>query len=242
MHRFFIPKEQINKTEITISGSDFNHIKNVLRMKEKDQIEAFDPLGKTYIAEIFQIEEKTIKAKIIEEKKEDNEPKISITLAQALPKSKKMDLIIQKGTELGIKEFIPVISERTIPKIEEKEDKKISHWGKIAKEASEQSGRAVIPRIKNLHTFDEVLKSSKDYDLALIPWEGEKESSLKTILKENSPKKILLIIGPEGGFSSREIEKAKELKVKPITLGKTILRTETASLVAVSQILYEFLE
>lgn len=242
MHRFFVPKDQISDKTITIIGSDVNHIKNVLRMEPEDKIEIIDSRGNSFIASIKQIHSDEVQATII--KSLTNNPKLStkITLAQCLPKAKKMDFIVQKATELGVSHIIPVISERSIPKIEEKADKKLSHWQKIAREASEQSGRTITPEILALTKFEDLIKTAKNYKLALIPWEGEQCLILKQIpLPDHQITRssdILIIIGPEGGFSREEIELAKKFGIIPITLGKRILRTETAGIVLLAQLLY----
>ncbi|MBI5700413.1 16S rRNA (uracil(1498)-N(3))-methyltransferase [Candidatus Saganbacteria bacterium] len=245
VHRFFVGSDQISNNIITISGSDVNHIKNVLRMKLGDQIEVFDSKENSYLAEItlFSPNNQRLNAAVI---KKLNRPDTTsgqepnITLAQCLPKAKKMDLIVQKATELGVNSIFPVTSERSVPKIEEKSDKKISHWQKIAKEASEQSGRSRIPKIEPLTSFSDLVKTGKNYDLALIPWEGEKTNRLKDIVTKKHSGKILVVIGPEGGFSKEEISIAQLEGLISISLGKRILRTETAGIVLLSQLFYEF--
>ena len=145
-----------------------------------------------------------------------------------------MDFIVQKCTELGVSEIIPVVSERSVAKGE-----KSGRWQKIAKEAAEQSGRALIPKISALTDFKSLLKKKNEFDLALIPWELEKTNKLKAILQNSSPKNIIILIGPEGGFSSQEIEQAKAAGFIPVSLGKRILRAETAGLAILSMIMYE---
>lgn len=228
MPRFFV--ESVSPPNIYISGSDVNHILNVLRLEVGDEIEVFDSQAKVYKAEIQETKKDQVVARIIKEIKENTELKVDITLAQCLPKGKKMDLIIQKATELGVNHILPVISERSIPKIEEKEDRKLEHWGMIAKEAAEQSGRSRIPEISHLLHFTELLKEAKIYKLALIPWEGEKKNRITGSLANGLTGKLLIIIGPEGGFSSEEVKQAKKAGIKPVSLGKRILRSETAAI------------
>lgn len=239
VHRFFVPHDCIAEDSVIIYGSDVNHIKNVLRSKPGQGIEVFDSAGNTYHVIINEIDKQKIICTIKSKIKADTESSLEITLAQCLPKGKKMDFIIQKATELGAKAIIPVLSERTVPKIEEKADKKLSHWQKIAQEAAEQSGRVGIPEIMPPTTFQDLLKQSNKYDLSLLPWEGEKEKPLKKVLVNNDKtKKILVLIGPEGGFSRNEVTLAEKAGFAIIHLGKRILRTETAGLVILSQILY----
>ena len=241
MHRFFIPKEQITKDQVIITGSDVNHIKNVLRLKAGDKIEVFDSSQNNYLIEITSYSHELIRGNIISKQSSNLESSIKITLAQCLVKGKKMDLIIKMATELGVYKIIPVISERSIPKIEEKEEKKIEHWQGIAKEAAEQSGRNLVPKIESLKRIDDLNPSG--YDLAIMPWEGEKTKSLKEILMHASAPvhqcAILVLIGPEGGFSLSEAESAKKAGFTTVSIGKRILRCETAALATLSQIFYE---
>lgn len=244
MHRFFVPKDQISDKTITIIGSDVNHIKNVLRMTLENEIEVIDSNGNSYLSSIKEIKSNIIRANILKPLTNNPELLTKITLAQCLPKAKKMDFIVQKATELGVSHIIPVISERSVPKIEDKTDKKLSHWQKIAKEAAEQSGRTIILEILALTKFEDLIKTAKNYKLALIPWEGEQCLTLKQIPFPDHQitgyPNILIIIGPEGGFSREEIDIAKNSGIIPITLGKRILRTETTGIFLLAQLLYVF--
>jgi 16S rRNA (uracil1498-N3)-methyltransferase len=242
MHRFFVAKEQIP----IITGTDVHHIKDVLRMKAGDKLELLDGTGKIYRAKIAEIKKDRVICHIIESRTQKTESGARVTIAQCLPKAKKMDLIIQKCTELGVHRIIPTLSERSIAKAE-----KIERWKKIAKEASEQSGRASIPEISPLTRFEDVLKLKHQYDLALIPWELEKSTTLKKVLTtppssfglrrtSHQPNHLLVVIGPEGGFSREEIELARKAGFKSISLGKTILRTETAGMAIMAMLAYEF--
>ncbi|OGB87426.1 hypothetical protein A3H38_04745 [candidate division WOR-1 bacterium RIFCSPLOWO2_02_FULL_46_20] len=234
MHRFFVPQEQIP----TITGSDAHQIKNVLRLKVGEKIELLDGSGKVYFATIENIGKDKVVCNIIEHRTPNTEDRTQITIAQCLPKAKKMDLIIQKCTELGVSQIIPTLSERSIAKADKPE-----RWSRIAREAAEQSGRLTIPIIAPLTKFEDVLKIKKDFSLALIPWELEKEKTLKSVLPDNRISGypvILILIGPEGGFSRVEVEHAKSTGFIPISLGPRILRTETASLSILSIINYEY--
>ena len=206
-------------------------------MKTGDLLELFDGTGKVYTAKILNIEKGKINCKVFSSKESENELKVKVTLVQALPKGGKMDFIIEKCTELGARSIIPMLTERTIGK-----SNKIERWKKISKEAAEQSGRAYIPDIQPLTKFEEVLKLRKQFSLALIPWELETEKTLKQVLTDpripGSPD-ILFLVGPEGGFSQNEIEQAKEAGFISVSLGKRILRTETAAMAVLSAIMYE---
>jgi 16S rRNA (uracil1498-N3)-methyltransferase len=229
--RFFIGKEEIP----VITGSDVHHIKDVLRMKAGDQIELLDGTGKIYSSKISKVEKDKIVCEIISTRFEEPESPLKVTLAQCVPKARKMDLIIQKCTELGAHRFLPALSERTIARKE-----KMGHWRAVAKEAAEQSGRTLIPEILPLAKFENVLKMKDEFDLALIPWELERETSLKHILTACRPKNLLVLIGPEGGFSRKEVELARSAGFAPVSLGPRVLRTETVGIAVLSMINYEY--
>lgn len=231
MPRFFVSQD----TFPNITGSDVHHIKNVLRLKPGETIELCDGLGKVYEAKILDMDNNQVNCRIISETQTNAEPAVKVTLAQCLPKGKKMDLIVQKATELGATKIIPVLAERSVSKAY-----KISRWQKIAREAAEQSGRAIIPEVQETTSLKQLLAQAKNFDLALIPWELEKDNNLKKVLLNKTPKSILVVIGPEGGFSQSEINQAKEVGFKPISLGPRILRTETAGLATLASINYHF--
>jgi len=232
MHRIFVPAD----TFPDIHGSDAHYIRDVLRLKAGQELVLLDGSGKSFRANILGIEKDIIKCMIVETISSDTEPQTKITLAQALPKSKKMDLIVEKCTELGVAAIIPMLTERCISK-----EINLERAKKIAKSSAQQSGRAIIPEISPLMPFKEILKHKEEYDLALIPWELEKENTLKSVLKNSAaPKKIIILIGPEGGFSQEEIALAKASDFTPVSLGKRILRTETAGMSVLSSIFYEF--
>lgn len=242
MPRFFVSEDQIKKDHVTITGSDANHIQNVLRLKVGDAIDILNSTSKIYAAKIVKESKEEIKCEIVSVRSIKSEPAIKVTIAQSLPKGHKMDLIVQKCTELGVHKIIPFLSERTVIKLgKEKKRERALRWQRIAKSSAEQSGRGIIPHIEEIKTFEELLDYPKQYDLSLIPWEMEEKKTLKETLKGNKKiKSIAIAIGPEGGFSRDEIEKAKKTGFIPITLGRRILRTETAPLVILSMISYEF--
>ncbi len=241
MHIFFVPPSQIKNQNITIWGQDAHHIQNVLKMSKGEKIIIQDGENHKYLCEIEEITAEKIIAKIIKQENSLSENKIKIALAQSLPKASKLDFIIQKTTELGIDKIIPFTSERSIPRIEEKISAKLTRWQKIAQSAASQSGRSHIPQVESLKTWEEILSGIKNYGLSLIPWENEKENSLKSILLQNKiPQNILVIIGPEGGFSHAEVNSAKKMGAIPISLGPRILRCETAPLNIISILNYVF--
>jgi 16S rRNA (uracil1498-N3)-methyltransferase len=237
--RVFLPHDQITKEKAEIRGSDVNYLKNVLRLKEGEEVLVLDGKSRMYATRIESIEKDRIICKIIELRSYKSETPFKITIAQGLPKAKKMDLIIEKGTELGVSAIIPTICERSVPK---PQGNKLERWRRIAKEAAEQCGRLVVPQIHPIVKFEEILRLKGEYDLALIPWEIEKERSLKKVLTAlpTPPQKVLILIGPEGGFSSKEVEEAEKKGFLPITLGNRILRTETVALSILSMFMYAY--
>ncbi|WMM23509.1 RsmE family RNA methyltransferase [Tissierella sp. MB52-C2] len=240
MHRFFVEKEQIQEDVIEIIGTDVKHIKDVLRMKTDEKIE-IGSNGITYTCEISSMDKNKIIAKIIDKREGTNESDINITLYQGLAKGNKMDLIIQKCTEIGIKEFYPLASHRSVMKIKDikKEQSKVERWNVIADEAAKQSKRDILPKVRNILSFDEMIDMLKDKENIIVPYEDEKQETIKIGLKDVKGNDIHLVIGPEGGFEPDEIEKLNEIGAKIVTLGPRILRTETAGIVSATIILYE---
>ncbi|MFT9487050.1 MAG: 16S rRNA (uracil(1498)-N(3))-methyltransferase [Tepidibacillus sp.] len=239
MQRYFVPKEQFNEDRVTILGDDAHHLIKVLRSEPGDQIICSNGEGLDVLAEITSIEAKQVDCRILSKLEGTREPKVEIILAQGLPKADKMDLIIQKGTEIGVKSFIPFTSERTIVQLNDKKEKKrLERWEKIAKEAAEQAQRSVIPNILPVHSWKELLQIIKN-EWSLIAFEQESTKTLYQVLSNNlEVKRVLLIIGPEGGFSNQEVIEAENQGSISISLGNRILRTETAGLVGVANILY----
>lgn len=245
MPKFFTARENIKDTTLIIDNEDANHIRKVLRLNVGDEITVCDGRGIDYQVSISEIGKTEIVCDIISQEKCDTEPGIEITLYQGLPKAAKMDYIIQKNTELGISRIVPAKLSRCVVKLEDKyaEDKKTQRWQKIANEAAKQSGRGVIPEVSDPMTVDEIIDAVKDCDLVFIPYECEEGTRLCDVVGENpDAKRISFIIGPEGGFDVTEIEKFSEAGIKTITLGKRILRTETAGEAVVSMLMYAYNE
>lgn len=252
MPKFFVNKKQVENETINIIGGDVNHIKNVLRKKEKEKIEICiignEEKGIDTISEIEKIEENCIKCRILEYKISETEGKIQVTIFQGLPKSDKMELVIQKSVELGVYEIYPTEMKRCIVKLKEQEaNKKIARWQKISEVAAKQSGRNIIPQIKEKVNIKQVCNLVKDYDKLIVAYEEEKENSLKSELKSIKSKdkeniKIAILVGPEGGIDLEEIEELSKAGAVIVTLGKRILRTETVALNVLSNIMYELEE
>ena len=238
MHRFFIPKDWIQQDEVTFTGEPLRQIGYVLRLKPLDRIIVLDNSGWEFEVEIERITKEQAKGKVINKKPGQEEPRVQITLYQALLKSDKFELVLQKGVELGVTAFVPFISERCISRKESAS--KIERWHKIIQEAAEQSERLILPVLHPLISFDEACQLVKQP--ALLLWEEEKNISLKETL-QNPPFKntttLSLFIGPEGGFPEHEKKLAQQHGISIASLGKRILRAETAGLAAISAILYE---
>lgn len=225
---------ELDKIRI-IEKNDINHLKNSFRVKEDDIIRAVD--GKSeYLCKVIEVEKKEIVLEIVEEKKSEEE-KIEIVAGISVIKNDKMELTIQKLTEIGVDRIIPIETKRTVVKLNEKKDK----WDVISREAVKQCQRTKFMQIDNLVKINKI--DFSEFDLVIVPYECEKDSSLKNLFKnlKNIPKKILYIIGPEGGFDITEIEYLKSLEnTNIVTLGKNILRAETAAIVVGGVLVNEF--
>ena len=241
---FYVKNNQVNDETISILGDDVKHIRNVLRHKIGDELEVCDESEVRYLTKIKDFQESEILLDILEQTEKNTELPVRIDLYQGLPKSDKMDLIVQKTTELGISSVIPVITDRVIVKLEKgNENKKIERWNKIAIEAAKQSGRQRVPVVENVVNLEKIVENLSKYDIVIVPFECEKDSTLKNILKnvKNKIENIAVVIGPEGGFSEKDIETLEKVSnVAKVSLGKRILRTETAGLATIAMLLYEY--
>lgn len=247
MPRFFVEPKFIQEKKISVRSGEARHIINVLRLGPGDMINVFDGTGKEYVVLIERTSVSKVEGRIIEEKIIGTEILVEITLFQGVPKAKKMDLIVEKCTELGVNKIVPIITARTVPEVENGDSSdslkvRLSRWEKIAKEASKQSGRVKIPEIGNFISFQDAF--NEKFDLSLILWESEREQNIKEILNRcqvsTYPYRVSIFIGPEGGFTREEIGQARHRGAIPVSLGPRILRTETAGMIAVALVLYEF--
>lgn len=238
MHRFFIP--QLYAAEMIIKDVDAKHISKVLRMQPGDKIQIVSDDGVTAIAEIVSLQSDNVVVKCLEKLAESHEPSVKITLAQGLAKGEKMDFIIQKAVEMGASSVVPVAMEHSVVRLEgTKADKKVERWQKIAEAAAKQSKRDIIPQVQAVQTMQQML-TNNDLQHKIIAYECEDRLGLKTALQScDNLQELLLIIGPEGGISEFELELARKNGAVPVSLGKRILRAETAGVVALSAILYE---
>lgn len=238
MHRFFIP--QLYNEEMSITGVDAKHIGKVLRMQPGDKLQVVSDDGVSALAEVTAISESTVTVRCLEVLAESHEPAVKITLAQGLAKGEKMDFIIQKAVELGAYSIVPVAMEHSVVRLDgAKADKKVERWQKIAEAAAKQSKRDIIPQVQAVQSVSQML-ANNNCRTKIIAYECEDRMSLKTALREAGQlDDLLLIIGPEGGISEGELSKAREAGAVPVSLGRRILRAETAGLVAMSAIFYE---
>ena len=244
MRKFFIEENQIEENSAKIIGDDVNHIKNVLRLDIGTHLNvSIIGQNKSYECEIADISKDEVLLSIVKELEVKDE-KVVLDIYQGLPKFDKMELIIQKATELGANSFIPVSMKRSIAKFpnQKDEDKKIERWQKIAEVAAKQSKRNTIPKVEHICKFSDVCNRAKDYDLMLLAYENEEDLYIKDALKNIDKKdkyKIGIIIGSEGGLSPEEVEEVKSSNIKIVSLGERILRTETAPIMMASIIMYE---
>ena len=241
MTRFYVPDPSIENKLLKIKGEEVKHILRVLRLKAGDEIIVFDGLGNEFEGAIVKETSSSVVIQVQNISSSIRESPLEITLAQSLLKGEKMDYLIQKATELGVKQIIPFLSSRSIPLLEKSDKLKRFHrWEKIVIESSKQCGRGVIPKIKPLWDYSEVLQNAPQDSLRLILWERE-EVRLREVLERLKEKtRIFFIVGPEGGFSKEEIGEAKRAGFVAVRLGKRVLRAETASLCLLSILQYDW--
>ena len=235
MPKFFTSPYCITDDSLKIVGEDVSHIARVLRMSPGDSIIVCDGEGNDYDAEITEITKDCVLAKIISRYTCLAEPSVKVTFFQALPKQGKMEYIIQKCTELGVSKIVPVYTKRCIVKPSDKTER----WSKVAESAAKQCGRGVVPEVCPTISLDEALAQMSTYDCALMPYECEEQTRLKDVISGKSFKTVSIFIGPEGGFDPSEVQKALSCNIKTVTLGKRILRTETAGSAVLPIIMYE---
>lgn len=243
MARFFVSPEAVDKGSglITVTGEDVNHIKNVLRLANGDMLEISDGAGNDYSVVIEKLEKDRIISVIKEVSQNRTEPPVEVILYQGIPKSDKMDLIIQKCVELGVGRVVPVITERTVVRFDGSRDvsAKTARWQKISLEASKQCGRGRIPIVAEPVRFGKALEEARGCELSIIPYEKESTRGLAGCLAMGKYRSVAVFTGPEGGFTEDEIRKAELSGAIPVSLGPRILRTETAGLAVLSILMYE---
>ncbi len=245
MYHFFAQRENIHETFIEIVGQDVNHLKNVLRFKEGDKLLISSGDNVDYTCHIESMNDERIVAVIDETDAEGRELPANVYLFQGLPKGDKMELIIQKMVELGVHSIVPVAMKRSVVKLDAKKaDSKVKRWNAISESAAKQSKRSIIPEVCDVVTFKQALDMAKDMDVKLLPYEcaDGMEKTKRIVGTLEHGKSVAVFIGPEGGFDLDELELAKEAGWEIITLGKRILRTETAGMMLMSVLMYHFEE
>jgi len=241
MPRFYVPQAQIEKGLLKVEGSEVRHIRRVLRLKVGDRLVLFDGSAKEYEGIIVEESPSSVVMKVENISSPAKESPLEITLAQSLLKGEKMEYLIQKATELGIKKIIPFFSSRSVPLLDKsKRLRRYHRWEKIAIEACKQCGRIAVPKVEPLQNYSEMLGMAPSEALRLILWEKEGQG-LKEVLDGSKGKtEIFFVVGPEGGMSDEEVGEAQKAGFIPITLGKRILRSETAGLCLLSVLQYEW--
>ena len=246
MQHFFVLPSQVEETEIVIRGSDVNHMKNVLRMKPGEEVSVSDGNNCRYLCRITEyMETGEAILTVIQREENDTELPSKIYLFQGLPKQEKMEFIVQKAVELGVYQIIPVALKRCVVKLDEKKArKKVSRWQEISKSAAKQSGRGIVPEVKNVLSWKEALELAAKLDVRLIPYElAEGMDKTKKLLAAIQPgQSIGIFIGPEGGFEKAEVSEALEKGAEAVTLGRRILRTETAGITTLSVLMFQLEE
>ncbi len=241
MHRFFAEPGQIGEKEIVITGADVNHIRNVLRMRTGEEVLIADGRGAEYRCKLTDLSENEVRAQILWKLDGNAELASAVTLFQGLPKSDKMDLIVQKCVELGVDRIVPVSTKRAVVKLDaKKEETRLKRWNTISESAAKQSGRGVIPEVSGVMSFEKALEEAKKLDVLLIPYErAEHMAETRRVMGEIRPgQSVGVFIGPEGGFEESEVEEAVAAGARAITLGRRILRTETAGLAVMAMLGY----
>lgn len=242
MPKFFVNPSKITATEILLDDENVNHIKNVLRLEVEDEILINDRQGNDYTCIIKAIDSQQILTTIKDQQPSLTEPHTEVVLFQPLIKGEKMEWVIQKAVELGVAKILTVSTERCVVKIDapKKAQSKVERWNKIAEAAAKQSGRGVVPEVLAPVSFKEAVAYAGAHQLhTLIPYEKEQERSLRTLLQTSNHKAFGIFIGPEGGFTEEEVHYALAKGIHAVTLGKRILRSETASIATLTAIMYQ---
>lgn len=241
MPLFFIHSNQIKAGQLHLTGPIVQHIALALRHQVGDKILFVDEHKTGYVVQLLEVFPDKVRGIVLEEKKQVRGTPLNLTLGQAILKAKKMDWILQKATELGVSRIVPVVTERIVAALRtERIETKHTRWETILKEAAQQSGRWDIPKLDSPTDFACIVQQGPNFDLALVLWEGETRKGLKQVMGSNpKAQNILVLIGPEGGFSEKEIQSAARYQIIPVSLGWRILRAETACLSVLTLLQYE---
>lgn len=241
MHRFFVDRSQVEGETIWITGGDVNHIRNVLRMREGEQLQICDGSSKVRLCQIVRIESDRIQTEILSVEESFAELPAQIYLFQGIPKGDKMEWIIQKAVELGVYAIVPMRTNRVVVKLDKKKEQdRLKRWNGIAESAAKQSGRTIIPSVLPIMELEEACHFIQEFECKMIPYECAEgmEQTEKLIKKISYGNRVGILIGPEGGFEKEEVEIALQNGIEAVSLGKRILRTETAGMVVLSVIMF----
>jgi 16S rRNA (uracil1498-N3)-methyltransferase len=238
-HRFFVPPGDIGPTEVTLPPDAARQIRTVLRMQPGAEIIVLNNAGQTYRLRLTEVGKSNVRGRIIEQNPARGEPAVAVTLYQAALKGQKFEWVLQKGTELGVSRFVPVVSRRAMVQDKRVLDKKSERWQRIIMEAAEQSNRGMLPMLEPAMPLDAALQHSRSASLRLMLWEEEENVSLKNMLAGSKPASVAVFVGPEGGFAAAEVESAVQTGCKLAGLGPRILRAETAAVAVCAAIFYE---
>jgi 16S rRNA (uracil1498-N3)-methyltransferase len=247
MFRFFVPPEWLGEDPIAITGALAHRLRNVLRLRSGEHIILLDNSGWSYETELVSVDAERVVGRVVRKSLAAGEPRTKVTLYQATLKGRNFELVLQKGTELGLVEFVPLICQRCVMStLDTVGTEKTKRWQRIIAEAAEQSRRGRLPQLQPVTLFPQACEMARRADLSIVPWEEERDLSLRQLLRpedngtaRSRPFSINIFVGPEGGLTAEEIHRAKRFGIIPVTLGPRILRAETAGLVAATAILYE---
>ncbi len=240
MHRFFLPLSSFQNEEVIFPETTSRQIAQVLRLKPESEVMVLDGLGKEHRVQLLEVTSKQTIGKVISSQNSGGEPKTQVRLLLCVAQREKFEWMLQKCTEIGASSFVPVVSSRSLVQSLNEIESKHERWQKIIKEAAEQSHRGKIPQLEPAIKLSQLVSNTSSQDTCrLIPWEDEKSTSIKNALNKNKGKSIEILIGPEGGFSSAEVEQAQKAAFLSVSLGPRILRMETAAMAATALVLYE---
>jgi len=242
MHRFFVSPDCLQGECVSLAGPLARRLSRVLRLRTGDRIVLLDDSGWAYEVALDAVSPERVIAHVVGTSESQTEPSTRLVLYQALPKARKLEWVLQKGTEMGVSTFVPILTERCVPRVGVPDDeRRLARWRSIVAEAAEQSGRARLPRVLPIRSFLEACQTPPPDALALLAWVSGEARPLSKVLHslgQPAPREVRLFVGPEGGFTPDEVARAREVGIVPVSLGPRTLRTETAGLVVLSVVLY----
>ena len=239
-HRFFVAPTEIRGGYVTLTGDVAHQIGRVLRMSPDDEVVLLDDTGQEYLVRLIRIDKEAVEGEVLSTSEGRWEPSLEITLYQGILKGEKFEWVLQKGTELGVARFVPLVCRRSVPRRrDERDGARYARWRRIVTEAAEQSGLSRLPELCEPLAFQEACDRASWQDTSIIPWEMEEGTGLRRAVAGTASRRVNVFIGPEGGFDEAEVAYARSRGVVPVSMGRRILRSETAAIAAVSAVLYE---